>query len=193
MADRAIHTALPVGAIDTRASGWWAMIFVVFTEAALFAYLLFSYYYLAVQPHLPGIHPWKEIAPKHRKQGQRHRHQHDENRCRVAVFPAQLGHMGEIHAVNAGHQRRRQEDDGGPASLRLFTKSWLVILLEISAWRGAKNRHCAAMAQENETHSKAGAVIIPVTLFEQNCTLIWCEATKKAVVIDPQLLGRLKR
>jgi cytochrome c oxidase subunit 3 len=48
---------LPVGAIDTRASGWWAMIFVVFTEAALFAYLLFSYFYLAVQPHMPGTFP----------------------------------------------------------------------------------------------------------------------------------------
>jgi glyoxylase-like metal-dependent hydrolase (beta-lactamase superfamily II) len=41
------------------------------------------------------------------------------------------------------------------------------------------------MAQEIETKAKAGAVIIPVTLFEQNCTLLWCEATKKAVVIDP--------
>jgi hydroxyacylglutathione hydrolase len=41
------------------------------------------------------------------------------------------------------------------------------------------------MAHENETKAKAGAIIIPVTLFEQNCTLIWCEATKKAVVIDP--------
>ncbi|MBN9590531.1 MAG: heme-copper oxidase subunit III [Alphaproteobacteria bacterium 64-11] len=50
-------TALPVGAMDTRASGWWAMIFTVFTEAALFAYLLFSYYYLAAQPHLPGSFP----------------------------------------------------------------------------------------------------------------------------------------
>ena len=48
---------LPVGAIDTRATGWWAMIFVVFTEASLFAYLLFSYFYLAVQPHLPGTFP----------------------------------------------------------------------------------------------------------------------------------------
>jgi hydroxyacylglutathione hydrolase len=38
---------------------------------------------------------------------------------------------------------------------------------------------------ETETKAKAGAVIIPVTLFEQNCTLLWCEATKKAVVIDP--------
>lgn len=54
------HTAnpvLPVGALDTRASGWWAMIFTVFTEGAVFAYLLFSYYYLAVQPHVPGTFP----------------------------------------------------------------------------------------------------------------------------------------
>ena len=58
MANRiALDTRLPVGAIDTRASGWWAMIFVVFTEASLFAYLLFSYFYLAVQPHLPGTFP----------------------------------------------------------------------------------------------------------------------------------------
>jgi glyoxylase-like metal-dependent hydrolase (beta-lactamase superfamily II) len=35
------------------------------------------------------------------------------------------------------------------------------------------------------TQAKAGAAIIPVTLFQQNCTLLWCEATKKAVVIDP--------
>ena len=48
---------LPVGAIDTRASGWWAMIFVVFTEGSLFAYLLFSYFYIAVQPHAPGTFP----------------------------------------------------------------------------------------------------------------------------------------
>jgi heme/copper-type cytochrome/quinol oxidase subunit 3 len=58
MVDRiALEGKLPVGAIDTRASGWWAMIFVVFTEASLFAYLLFSYFYLAVQPHLPGTFP----------------------------------------------------------------------------------------------------------------------------------------
>ncbi len=58
MAERiGIARKLPVGAIDTRASGWWAMIFIVFTEASLFAYLLFSYYYLAVQPHLPGTFP----------------------------------------------------------------------------------------------------------------------------------------
>jgi heme/copper-type cytochrome/quinol oxidase subunit 3 len=43
--------------MDTRASGWWAMIFTIFTEASLFAYLLFSYFYLAVQPHTPGTFP----------------------------------------------------------------------------------------------------------------------------------------
>ncbi len=45
------------------------------------------------------------------------------------------------------------------------------------------------MTQEttNETHTKAkaGAAIIPVTPFQQNCMLLWCEVTKKAVVIDP--------
>jgi len=32
---------------------------------------------------------------------------------------------------------------------------------------------------------KVKALIIPVTPFQQNCTLLWCEATKRAVVIDP--------
>ncbi|MBV9983792.1 MBL fold metallo-hydrolase [Bradyrhizobium sp.] len=41
------------------------------------------------------------------------------------------------------------------------------------------------MTQDTETKAKAGAIIVPVTLFEQNCTILWCEATKKAVVIDP--------
>jgi cytochrome c oxidase subunit 3 len=58
MAERMhIQSQLPVGALNTRASGWWAMIFTVFTEASLFVYLLFSYYYLAVQPHFPGTFP----------------------------------------------------------------------------------------------------------------------------------------
>jgi hydroxyacylglutathione hydrolase len=33
--------------------------------------------------------------------------------------------------------------------------------------------------------AKAKALIIPVTPFQQNCTLLWCEATKRAVVVDP--------
>src|SRR5881398_2564317 len=41
------------------------------------------------------------------------------------------------------------------------------------------------MNEQTHTKAKAGAIIVPVTLFEQNCTIIWCEATRKAVVIDP--------
>ncbi len=41
------------------------------------------------------------------------------------------------------------------------------------------------MTKDNQTKAKAGATIIPVTLFQQNCTLLWCESTKDAVVIDP--------
>ena len=41
------------------------------------------------------------------------------------------------------------------------------------------------MTQQTETKAKAGAIIVPVTLFEQNCTIIWDEPSKKAVVIDP--------
>ena len=45
------------------------------------------------------------------------------------------------------------------------------------------------MSEQNETQAeagaKAGAIIVPVTLFEQNCTIIWDEPSKKAVVIDP--------
>jgi len=33
--------------------------------------------------------------------------------------------------------------------------------------------------------TKAKAIIIPVTPFQQNCTLLWCDATKRAAVIDP--------
>jgi hydroxyacylglutathione hydrolase len=37
----------------------------------------------------------------------------------------------------------------------------------------------------SDTTAKAGAVIIPVTAFQQNCMLLWCEATRRAVVVDP--------
>ena len=33
--------------------------------------------------------------------------------------------------------------------------------------------------------STARAMIIPVTPLAQNCTLVWCEVTKRAVVVDP--------
>lgn len=39
--------------------------------------------------------------------------------------------------------------------------------------------------QAQTSTAKAGAMIVPVTPFQQNCTLLWCEATKRAVVVDP--------
>ncbi len=29
------------------------------------------------------------------------------------------------------------------------------------------------------------ASIVPVTPFQQNCSILWCEKTKKAAVVDP--------
>src|SRR4029079_351838 len=42
---------LLTGSIGTLANGYWGMIGLIVTEAALFVYLEFSYYYYAVQPH----------------------------------------------------------------------------------------------------------------------------------------------
>ena len=36
---------LPVGSAGRRASGWYGMLTMILTEAALFLYLLFSFYY----------------------------------------------------------------------------------------------------------------------------------------------------
>jgi hypothetical protein len=40
---------LPVGAKEHSTLGWWGMLMLIATEAALFAYLLFSYFYLVSQ------------------------------------------------------------------------------------------------------------------------------------------------
>jgi cytochrome c oxidase subunit 3 len=40
---------LPVGAVGRQGPGWWGMLCVIVSEASLFAYLLFSYFYYAVQ------------------------------------------------------------------------------------------------------------------------------------------------
>lgn len=42
-----------------KSSGWWGMLFLVATEAAVFAYLLFSYYYMAIENHSV----WPSSAP----------------------------------------------------------------------------------------------------------------------------------
>lgn len=42
---------LPVGSKGRLSSGWWGMWAVIGTEVALFAYLFFSYFYIAAQVH----------------------------------------------------------------------------------------------------------------------------------------------
>ncbi|KAF2989929.1 cytochrome c oxidase subunit 3 [Methylocystis sp. MJC1] len=50
MADTTIRRPrLPVGSIGHKSFGWWGMIAIIMSEGSLFAYLLFSYYYFAVQ------------------------------------------------------------------------------------------------------------------------------------------------
>src|SRR4051794_38888848 len=49
MSNVTLRSALPVGSIGKHASGWWGILTIVMTEAALFSYLLFSYFYFAVQ------------------------------------------------------------------------------------------------------------------------------------------------
>jgi len=47
-ATAALPQTLPSGAVDKRAVGWWGLLCAIAGEAALFAYLLFAYYYDAI-------------------------------------------------------------------------------------------------------------------------------------------------
>lgn len=47
--ERTLPRPLPVGKAGYRTGGWWGMLALIGAEAALFAYLLFSYYYLQSQ------------------------------------------------------------------------------------------------------------------------------------------------
>jgi cytochrome c oxidase subunit 3 len=51
---------LPFGAIGSSASGWWGAWFLMISEASLFAYVFFTYFYYSVQPPadwIPGGPP----------------------------------------------------------------------------------------------------------------------------------------
>ncbi|HEX7964159.1 MAG TPA: cytochrome c oxidase subunit 3 [Gammaproteobacteria bacterium] len=50
---------LPVGSKGRRSSGWWGMVALVASEAAVFGYLLFSYYYLMAH----SLHVWPLGGP----------------------------------------------------------------------------------------------------------------------------------
>jgi cytochrome c oxidase subunit I+III len=51
---------LPIGASGKHSVGWWGMVAVVATEGAFFAYLLFSYFYLASV----STNPWPTDVPR---------------------------------------------------------------------------------------------------------------------------------
>ena len=56
---------LPVGALGRNSVGWWGVLCLIATESCLFAYLLFSYAYMAVQygrAWLPEAHPSISLA-----------------------------------------------------------------------------------------------------------------------------------
>ncbi len=59
MSDLALDRQLPVGSTGRISVGWWGVICVIATEASLFAYLLFAYFYFALQ--LDGN--WTPVQP----------------------------------------------------------------------------------------------------------------------------------
>jgi heme/copper-type cytochrome/quinol oxidase subunit 3 len=48
MSETTLHAPLPVGSPGHKAGGWFGMMTLIVTEASLFLYLLFSYYYFAL-------------------------------------------------------------------------------------------------------------------------------------------------
>jgi cytochrome c oxidase subunit 3 len=66
VAEAVYHGApLPVGAKGRNSVGWWGMLCLIATEASLFAYLLFCYYFVALQrgaAWAPERHPSLKLA-----------------------------------------------------------------------------------------------------------------------------------
>jgi hydroxyacylglutathione hydrolase len=57
-----------------------------------------------------------------------------------------------------------------------------------AVWYAAARRPLSAKfspSRRASSMTKAKAILVPVTPFQQNCTILWCEASKRAVVIDP--------
>lgn len=49
MSDLPLDRSLPVGAAGRISVGWWGVLCIIVTEGALFAYMLFAYFYFSVQ------------------------------------------------------------------------------------------------------------------------------------------------
>jgi len=54
-----ITAELPLGNRQSHSPGWWAMVWTIATEAALFAFLLFSFFYAGSQTRAP----WPPTGP----------------------------------------------------------------------------------------------------------------------------------
>ncbi len=65
--ERTLPRSLPIGPVGYRTAGWWGVLALIGTEAAVFAYLLFSYFYLQSQTTEPwppsGLPPLRWSAP----------------------------------------------------------------------------------------------------------------------------------
>lgn len=59
MTTAAVPTRLPYGNSASRSPGWWAVVWTIATEGSLFAYFLFSYYYLGAEAR----GPWPASGP----------------------------------------------------------------------------------------------------------------------------------
>ncbi|WIG55396.1 MAG: hypothetical protein OJF61_001182 [Rhodanobacteraceae bacterium] len=65
--ERTLPRPLPIGPAGRRTPGWWGVLALIGTEAAVFAYLIFSYFYLQSQTSEPwppsGLPPLRWSAP----------------------------------------------------------------------------------------------------------------------------------
>src|ERR1700722_12371690 len=86
-----------------------------------------------------------------------------KNRSQKADWQGNAGTLARFSPADTWTRVRRAPRQLQPSQMH-----------ESFTWRAAKNRHCGPMTQptetSNETQAKAGAMIVPVTLFEQNCT-----------------------
>jgi heme/copper-type cytochrome/quinol oxidase subunit 3 len=111
------NPALPVGSIDRIGVGWWGVLCLIATEAALFGYLLFDYCYYAIQlgtDWIPGGPPSMRYA-----------------------FPATIVAIASSLAARWG-ERGVKRGAGGPLVLGLalaFLFGLVFVALDVLDWK----------------------------------------------------------
>ena len=114
-------------------------------------------------------------------------------------------HLAGLRAFDAdgldGERLAGLPRHGGPgfhARVLLMIRSGDYVKPRVMLVNGSRLRIPGGFTDRAELHMSASAnsrrsrlvpdvraAIIPVTPFQQNCTLLWCEKTKKAAVVDP--------